>query len=148
MNQHEEDYYYPGGYEALLLRIGNVVLCQSFGSYDGDYYVLFKEGDRYGYLTFGYGSCSGCDALEACRSQEDEDRLQQRLTDSIFWGTAKEVVDRFLESGDRNEFYYYYPQDFVAFAEKVIDLTGLNKLDFPVLLDLKSENEEATSNHQ
>jgi hypothetical protein len=142
------DYFYPPTYAALLNKIGRVVLCESFGSYDGDYYVLFQSRDQYGYLTFSYGSCSGCDALEACEAQEDVDRLQERLAASTKWGTAKDVVEWFLAAGDRHEFYYYYPQDFVVFAKKMIATVGLNELDFPSLAELESGNGENTSSHE
>ena len=45
-----------------------------------------KDGRGYGWLTFGWGSCSGCDALQAC----DEDliclaRLSRDLVNGIIW---------------------------------------------------------------
>lgn len=35
------------------------------GSYQGDFVFGLRDGDRYGFVVIGYGSCSGCDALEA-----------------------------------------------------------------------------------
>lgn len=33
--------------------------------YQGDTRLLVRDGERYGLITFGWGSCSGCDALES-----------------------------------------------------------------------------------
>lgn len=42
-------------------------------------------GHEWGYLNFGWGSCSGCDALQACDSYEDLDSLRKQLVADIHW---------------------------------------------------------------
>lgn len=41
-----------------------VVIEKDFGDYQGDFCYILKDGNRIGYLIVGYGSCSGCDALQ------------------------------------------------------------------------------------
>ena len=55
--------------------------------YQGDSLVLFKNKNtnEIGFLKFGWGSCSGCDALQGCESQQDLDDLQKELYDGIIW---------------------------------------------------------------
>ena len=41
-----------------------VVAEEDFGDFQGDFCYILKDGNRIGYLIVGYGSCSGCDALQ------------------------------------------------------------------------------------
>ena len=61
-----DTYPYPT-YEDLLEATGlSVERCQYFGSYQGDAMaVVADEQGRKGITVWGYGSCSGCDHLEA-----------------------------------------------------------------------------------
>lgn len=73
------------------------IISVDIGSYSGDSLYLVKEGNRFGYLQFGWGSCSGCDALQACRNFKELDELRQSLYDSIKWfDTAQEGFRWFL----------------------------------------------------
>jgi hypothetical protein len=54
--------------------------------YQGDSRVLLRDGDRYGLLTFGWGSRSGCDALQAAEGNDTEVReLRDDLWRAIHW---------------------------------------------------------------
>lgn len=53
--------------------------------YQGDSRVLLADGDRRGFLTFGWGSCSGCDALEACADRGEQLALRNELWDAVHW---------------------------------------------------------------
>lgn len=53
--------------------------------YQGSSVVLLRDGDRYGVLVFGWGSCSGCDALQACDTVEEATELRDELHRSILW---------------------------------------------------------------
>jgi hypothetical protein len=70
---------YGGDYRSMVADWGCTVLAfETCGSYQGDHVVLLADGDRRGYLVIGYGSCSGCDSLEAMSSSapwdyDDED---------------------------------------------------------------------------
>lgn len=81
-------------YETIVASWGYEVLAFTVtGSYQGDQEVLLRDGDRYGFLMIGYGSCSGCDALEAIvpwdlkRSTDftEVDRFVEDLRNEIEW---------------------------------------------------------------
>lgn len=97
-----EDWSYPDyGYDELIASFEYEVLGQlDTGSYQGDTQVLLRDGDRYGYLLFGWGSCSGCDAMADCRNVAQATELRDELVAGITWfDTAAELLS-FLENRD------------------------------------------------
>lgn len=79
----EEDWYsfrpYTPSYKDLFVIAGNdILLDETLGSYQGDYlfYLVNKFTGKHGFVVVGYGSCSGCDALEACDTIKDLQSLQ------------------------------------------------------------------------
>lgn len=112
--------YFSGGYHTLIESTGvEIVDAESDNDYSGDTYMLVKEGERYGWLVFGWGSCSGCDAFAACETLSDLDNLRQQLYANIEWGTLSEVVAFAHNAHDVGRFY----ADASAFK------TMLDKLD-------------------
>ena len=64
--------FYPPDYEQLIESIGiQIIVSVSDDGWQGDTRLLFYEEDKYGFLVFGWGSCSGCDALQACQSKKE-----------------------------------------------------------------------------
>ena len=92
------DHLEPGlkedSYGGLVGTLGvEILLQESDHDYQGDSMMLLQDGSRYGYLSFGWGSCSGCDALQACDSLADYEALRDGLEGSIKWfGSLPEVV--------------------------------------------------------
>lgn len=95
------------GYDALLATFEHDVLIKvDQNDYQGDSWVLFQDGGRIGYLVFGWGSCSGCDALEACESVTELAELQTRLYDSIHWEESAAAMLAYFQNKDfETEFY-------------------------------------------
>lgn len=89
----------PSDYRPLIDSLGHAVeLCVEVGSYSGDTQVLLRDGQRFGILSFGWGSCSGCDALQACDNYEEIDELRAKLADSIVWkDSAIEMAEFMME---------------------------------------------------
>lgn len=89
---------YPGkftgtsDYGPMLESIGTVVVQVDDPGYQGDSRVLFRDGERWGVLLFGWGSCSGCDALQGCSSFDDVEKLRDELVTSVRWGTREETI--------------------------------------------------------
>ena len=109
----KESFYYPGiTYSELLDGFEYEIVVQvDDKDYQGDSRLLFKDGDRFGYLNFGWGSCSGCDALEGCSSFEEVEKLYQDLYESIRWfDNAKECLD-FFEKHDWEGDYSWYADE-------------------------------------
>ncbi len=97
--KHAEDerrnghFYGPSNYGPLLESFGYEILVQvDDADYQGDSRLLYKNGDQYGILVFGWGSCSGCDALQGCDHMSEIEELQRSLYEGIHWGTAEEIL--------------------------------------------------------
>ena len=83
----------PSDYGELVESMEYEVLAQADDDdYQGDSLYLLRDGQRYGVLTFGWGSCSGCDALQACSTMTEATELRDELHQSITWGSQEEIA--------------------------------------------------------
>jgi hypothetical protein len=102
-----DDYH---GYSDLVTSCGYEILVSvSEGDYQGDTWYLLRslqDVTRYGMLTFGWGSCSVCDALQACDNNEDYEALRESLDGSITWGTISETI-KYIKTHDWKADYAY-----------------------------------------
>ena len=116
----DQDYpWFDGSYADLVEDFGTVVLSESFGTYQGDMFYIFKKDGRYGFLTIGYGSCSGCDALEACQSISDLYDLQASLRNDIVWFSTLEKLKFYVLSENTELQWYAHEDGWNDFALKV-----------------------------
>jgi hypothetical protein len=83
------------------------------GEAHGD--ILFLVEDRkgkYGFVSTGYGSCSGCDVLTASVSfmsqdgGKELDKLRQRVCSRIIWKDAGEMIE-YLRNKEWWQEYYF-----------------------------------------
>lgn len=110
-----------------------VLAFETTGSYQGDHEVLLLDsGGRYGFLMIGYGSCSGCDLLEAIiphsytetQDWTEVDTFRNDLTGEIQWFDTAEDALTFLRSkiqGDVNS-WYSWDREINEVLEKFIEL--------------------------
>ena len=92
------DTTYEGWYDTLLEDAGIAVLAKAvLGRYDGDVLMVVRAGNGfYGYTRTGYGSCAGCDALQACETMEELKELQRQEIERITWYLTLEAVKQFV----------------------------------------------------
>ena len=96
-------------YDPLLESFGYDILVKvDDNDYQGDSRVLFKDGPQYGILIFGWGSCSGCDALQACSTLEEVNLLRQSLLMDIIWFTDAKEALKYVKSHDWFGDYSYW----------------------------------------
>lgn len=111
-------------YNPLLSSFGPIVLQVDDHDYQGDSRVLYKKGDRFGVLIFGWGSCSGCDELQACDSYEDAEKLRQQLEAKIKWMTKTEALEWLNDDWARKSEYSWHikeTRNFYELAKKFIE---------------------------
>ena len=91
----------------------------TFGDWQGDHVYLLKDGDRRGFLIIGYGSCSGCDTLQAV--EHDREAVQEyadRLENNVRWFDDLHKLKLWLMSSDID--WYVHENGFQAWAEEFI----------------------------
>jgi len=134
-----DDYFYTPGYEALISSMEYDVLLETHDDdYQGDSrYLLYDKEKGYGYLIFGWGSCSGCDALQACDNKQEVEALRDNLVSEIHWEDTKEELLNWVLKRDwdfQHEWHNEKTKEFLKFGIKIL---GAN--DYQVAQFLRGE---------
>jgi hypothetical protein len=116
-----DTYFSVYGYSPILESFGTIALRVDDNDYQGDSRVLYQAGETFGLLIFGWGSCSGCDALQACESPEEVDGLIQRLNDQVRWLPRAEML-AYFEAHDWEGDYCWHSEETREFVEKALAL--------------------------
>lgn len=103
------------GYGDLIASFETETLLQVDDSdYKSDSRLLLRDGDRYGLLFFGWGSCSGCGALQACDSKAEFVALRDDL---------REALLRYIQSKDWSLDFSWHQAEtrtFLRMAEELL----------------------------
>ncbi len=108
------------GYEDLIAAFGMTVLhTVELGRYSGDTLVFFHHtyDDLYAFLTFGWGSCPGCDALQACGSYQDTYDLYLELYGGLRWFQTPAEAITFFDTHDWQGEYYSDADELSGFIQ-------------------------------
>ncbi len=106
-------------YQPLLDSFDYEILIQvDDEDYQGDSRLLLYDEGRYGLLIFGWGSCSGCDALQACDSFEEVDELRHFILNDIQWESDSKKMKSWIENKDWELEYSWYDKE----TEEFVDL--------------------------
>lgn len=121
-NDHDNesgDSYIP-----IVRLFGIPLVVVSDNDYQGDTRVLLRDGNRYGVLVIGFGSCSGCDALQACTTFEDVDRLIDDLEADVHWfDTLTDAQTYVAFDADRQLQHYWHCNEWADFKQQVLALS-------------------------
>lgn len=109
-------------YQPMLDEFGNIVLQCDEDNYQGDSFIIYEKDGKYGYLTFGWGSCSGCDALQACDTIDEVQELMDGLYSDIIWFESLEALKGFFETKDWSLCYEWHIDEFKEFLKRVAEL--------------------------
>lgn len=105
-------------YQPIIDYLGYVLLQVDDGNYQGDSRILYFSEGKFGYLQFGWGSCSGCDQLQACDNYADVDKLILELKKAIRWFKDKEECQRYFETHDWEGDYSWNSEEQREFIER------------------------------
>jgi len=119
--QGDDCYFGVYGYQPILDSFGAIALQVDDKDYQGDSRVLYQERDLFGLLIFGWGSCSGCDSLQACTSHEEVDALIDRLSAQIKWLSRDEML-AYFNSHDWEGDFCWHSEETREFVEKAKEL--------------------------
>lgn len=108
-------------YNPMLKEFGDILIEIDEDDYQGDSFILYKNEDKYGFLTFGWGSCSGCDALQGCTNIEEVQELMDSLYNSIQWFDDLKSVKSYFETKDWDLDWIGHKQEFKDFKREVLN---------------------------
>ena len=114
--------YGPYDYDPMIASFGDILLKVDDDDYQGDSRVLYKKDGLYGVLVFGWGSCSGCDALQGCQSVAELDELIADTRNLIRWADKEGTQAYLRDSEARKGEYSYHEKETREFYEKAIAL--------------------------
>ena len=115
-----EYYSAPMSYDEIVATQGEILKDWVIGSWQGDYVYLLKNGEKFGFIFIGYGSCSGCDVLQGCENDEEFNELKKEIVDRIFWGTAGDI-EAYIINDDANR-WYYHEEDWIGIRKEIMEI--------------------------
>lgn len=119
--QERGSFYGPSDYTPILEQFGNIVLQVDDDDYQGDSRVLYEKDGKYGYLIFGWGSCSGCDSLQGCDKISQIQSLIDELENDISWFNSLDDLKEYFRSKDWVLEYSWHQDETKEFIEKVLN---------------------------
>lgn len=117
----KEPFYGPSNYQPIIESFGEVVMQVDDDGYQGDSRVVLTKDGKYGLLIFGWGSCSGCDSLQACDTYAEIDSLIGGLRDDVKWYDSLEELQKYVAEKDW-EIEFCYGDETKRFIEGVAAL--------------------------
>lgn len=118
-----EDSFSPPDYMAIVNLIGKPLVRTGDGSYQGTMFVLLAANGSHGFLKFGWGSCSGCDALQSCDSYKSLGDLMSNLMRSVEWFDTLAGAQAYIAGlGDEPQGWYLDGEGFKTFRAEVAAL--------------------------
>ena len=109
-------------YQPMLNEFGEILIQVDEDNWQGDSFLIYKDRERYGLLIFGWGSCSGCDALQACSNIKQVQELMDGLYDSIEWFDSVDELKNYFTAKDWKLTHVGYVKEFERFYRKVLEL--------------------------
>lgn len=128
---------YELDYEHMVRAWGWTVLSfDTCGSYQGDHVVLLADGDRRGFLMIGYGSCTGCDALEAARPYDYDDEppadwsevveIYERLRGEVHWepdaASLADWIEHQIATEGSGTVWYWYDDEVKNVSRRYVEV--------------------------
>lgn len=135
---YTDEYRGWSNYQPMLDAFGEIAIQVDDKDYQGDSRLLYDENGKIGVLIFGWGSCSGCDALQACNSLEEVQKLCNSLQADIKWFDDKKQVLEYFTNHDWCGDYSWHQAETKEFISKCIKY--LSKP--PIQLNKEDGNEQ------
>jgi hypothetical protein len=114
-------FYGPGNYQPIIDELGNVLVQVDDNDYQGDSRILYEKDGKYGFLIFGWGSCSGCDSLQACGNICEIQDLMENLESSVKWYDTIDELKQYFKDKDWDLEYSWHAEETKEFVDKVIN---------------------------
>lgn len=117
--------YGPSDYTPMIEDYGAVAIRMDDDDYSGDTRILYEQPDgRIGVLIFGWGSCSGCDALQGSNSISELADLIEETRKEVQWFNSKPEALKWFQERDWPGQYSWHEEETKRFVEQAIEYLG------------------------
>jgi hypothetical protein len=108
-------------YTPIIDHLGWAQIVIHDRGYSGDTFVLYpaRVGNHYHVLVIGWGSCSGCDALQACKTYADIDSLIEQLYNKRIYLDDYAALLAYVNSPARDFDHYAHTSTWPAFRAAI-----------------------------
>lgn len=114
-------FYGPCSYQPIIDAMGNILIQVDDEDYQGDTRALVQHEGKYGWVQFGWGSCSYCDSLQACDNMQDIQDVIDSIVSGTKWFDSAEECLEFFKNHDWEGDYSWYQAEQRDFVEQVIE---------------------------
>lgn len=104
-------------YAPIVNYLGTPVFQDGWGEWQGDAFIVIRKDSRWGFICIGYGSCTGCDALQGCHTHEELGELISNIERSVHWTDTKDQLVEWLYSDSRSLEWYGNDYEFDTMRE-------------------------------
>lgn len=118
----DASWFCVSSYQPMIDSFGEVLVQVDDNDYQGDTRVVYYKDGQYGFLNFGWGSCSGCDALQACENEEEVNKLIDSLEQDVKWFDSLQELKDYITDSQRKYSYYSHETEWTDFVVKVLAL--------------------------
>jgi hypothetical protein len=120
-NAFPHDWSYVSDYSPIINHLGYASIVTNDYGRKGDTFVLYRArvGNHYHILVIGWGSCSGCDALQACNTYADIDALIEQLYNKRIYLDDYAALLAYVNSPARDFDHYAYNSTWPAFRAAI-----------------------------
>lgn len=110
-------------YQEALAGIGvKATVDEHIGDYQGDWVAVVTAevnwDDKLGFLSYGYGSCSGCDAWQAAETPAELAEIVVGMVNKIIWFETPEELREYIAHPNRL-LSIYHEEGWTEFAAHV-----------------------------
>lgn len=97
-----------------------IILEEGGDDWQGTMYVLLSDGDRYGFVDIGYGSCSYCDALQGAMDEGPAavERLHESTRESVQWQDTLEDFWQWWQDRDWETQWFTHSREWQTFRRR------------------------------
>jgi hypothetical protein len=122
--QKAEWFHAPCDYSPIINSFGQVLVQVDEDDYSGDTFALLSKDGQTGFLQFGWGSCSGCDALQGCESYKELGELIENLESGIKWFDSLAEAQAYVGNNSITRgSYFYHVETWSTFKNQVLALS-------------------------
>lgn len=116
-----ENFYGESDYTPMVKSFGEILIEVADNEYRGDTRYLLKNESKFGLLIIGWGSCSGCDALQATNTIQELAELMQSIENDVKWFDSFEELRSYVKNKDWDLEHSWCAKETREFVDKIIN---------------------------